>query len=61
MKTFDIKAKGSLTNYIQNNKIKAKGETILLAASKGKDDFNPMNSCYGIQIELPFSKKLTIA
>ena len=59
MKAFAIKAKGTLSNYIQNNNIKAKGETILL--SKEKDKFDPMNSCYGITLELPVAKKLTIA
>ncbi len=56
MKKFEIKSKGSLTQYIKDNAIKAKGEiTNTLLAGPGSDA-----SCFGIVIP-ESSKGLSIS
>lgn len=56
MKKFEIKSKGSLTQYIKDNAIKAKGEIAnTLISGPGSDA-----SCFGIVVP-EFSKGLSVS
>lgn len=43
MKKFDIKAKGSITEFISANNIRVKGEIL-----KADEPYDPARSCFGV-------------